>query len=383
VRSLGILYAAETLVPPRGGAERFALELIEALNGRHAVETVFLDGEAPPGDGYWAAKRARREAVAAAVREELAGASYDVVATTLHAGPGAVAAAAAENVPAVLFLHSYEHLCKYAYDAGSRCVPESCCRDCPRAAALAAAERDELMRSRRDHATALATATALVATSAAVADETERWSGRRPEVVPGALRDVPAARADIDGPVVLAAASWHPNKGRDLLESLAGLLTHRTLAITAGGLGAELAERLRARPNVRLVPNAPIGELLDGAAALLVPSQWREPFGRIAFEGMAAGIPTLASATGGLLELVPPEQLVDPPDGPERWRDAVDALLEPPDWDAARARGREAAGAVLARDPVGALEDLLLGAAATAGGTGRPMVRCAALESRL
>jgi glycosyltransferase involved in cell wall biosynthesis len=380
---LGILYAAETLVPPRGGAERFALELIEALNSRHAVGTVFLDGEAPRGDGYWAAKRARREAVAAAVREELAGASWDVVATTLHAGPGAVAAAAGEGVPSVLFLHSYEHLCKYAYDAGSRCAPESGCRDCPSRAALPAAEQEELVVSRREHGAALATATALVATSAAVADETERWSGRRPEVVSGALRDTPAARADIDGPVVLAAARWHPNKGSELLEPLADLLPARTLAITNGGLDAGLAERLRARPNVRLVPNAPTGELLDGAAALLVPSQWREPFGRVAFEGLAARVPTLASATGGLREFVPPEQLVDPPDAPERWRDAVEALLEPPRWEAARVRGREAVGAVLATDPVGAVENVLLRAAGTAGEAGRPMVRCATLESRL
>jgi glycosyltransferase involved in cell wall biosynthesis len=316
------------------------------------------------------------------VRAELDRARADVVATTLHAAPGAVAAAAAHGVPSVLFLHSYEHLCKYAYDAGSRCVPESGCRDCPRAAELDEAEREELVVSRREHAGAVAAATALVATSATVAAETEAWSGRKPEVVSGALRDVPPARAEIGGPIVLAAARWIPNKGRDLLEPLAGLLAGRTLAITADGLDADLAGRLDARPNVRLVPNAPIGALLDGAAALLVPSQWREPFGRVAFEGLAAGVPTLASGLGGLREFVPREQLVDPPGAPERWREAAEALLDPERWEAARRRGRAAADAVLAADPVGTIEGVLA-RAATGGGAAAPVVRWPDLGSRL
>ena len=379
---MAILYAAETLVPPRGGAERFALELLEALAERHEVTAVFLDDEPPPPGGYWAHKRERRDAVGGAVRAELARGGADVVATTLHAGPGAVSAAAAEGVASVLFLHSYEHLCKYAFDAGSRCVPASGCRGCPRVAALPTDERAEVAASRVAHAASLEAATALVANSAALADETKAWSGRRPEVVPGALRDVPSARADIGGPIVLAAARWHPNKGRDLLEPLAEALAGRALAITAGGLEDGLAERLRARPNVRLVAGAPLGELLDGAAALLVPSQWREPFGRVAFEGLAAGIPTLASATGGLPEFVPAEQLVDPPDDAGRWCEAVDALLAPDAWEAARRRGRAAAEAVLATDPVRVAEDVLL-RAATGGRVAPPGVRWPDLETRL
>lgn len=382
MRRLAILYAAETLIPPRGGAELYALELLEELAERHGVTAVFLDDEPAPADRYWAAKRERRDAVAGAVRAELARGGADVVATGLHAGPGAIAAAAAEGVPSVLFLHSYEALCKYAYDAGSRCVPASGCRDCPRVAALPAAERAEVVASRLAHAASLEAATALVAGSAAVAAETEAWCGRRPEIAAPVLRDVSRARADIGGPIVLAAASWRPNKGRDLLEPLADALAGRALVIDAADLDAELADRLRARPNVRLVPNASLAELLDGAAALLVPSQWREPFGRVAFEGLAAGVPTLASATGGLSEFVPAEQLVDPPDDAARWREAVDAVLVPGAWEAARERGRAATEAVLASDPVGVVEDVLL-RAATGGRVETPLVRWPDLESRL
>lgn len=385
---LRILFAIETLIPPRGGAERFWLELLEALAERHEATAVFLGDRRPdarkPGGvrlipvdpppdagGYWATKRARREAVAAAVRAALADEGADVVATALHAGPGAVAAAAEAGIPAVVFLHSYEALCKYAHNAGSHCVPESGCRACPSAAALPAEERAELFASRREHTHALASATTLVAPSAAVASRCEAWSGRRPVLVPDVVRDTPPARADHDGPVVLAAASWAFNKGRDLLEPFAAIFERRVLRITAAGLGPELERRLSARPGVRIVPNAPVEELLDGAAALLVPSQWPEPFGRLAFEGLAARVPTLASATGGLLEYVPPAQLVDPPDSPVRWRDALEALLEPGEWEAARQRGRSAAQAVLATDPVRRAEDVLIGAAASGGAAPR------------
>jgi glycosyltransferase involved in cell wall biosynthesis len=43
---------------------------------------------------------------------------------------------------------------------------------------------------------------------------------------------------------------------------------------------------------------------LSSAEMLVVPSLWPEPFGRVAVEGMAAGIPVIASPLGGLPEVV-------------------------------------------------------------------------------
>ncbi len=37
---------------------------------------------------------------------------------------------------------------------------------------------------------------------------------------------------------------------------------------------------------------------------LIVPSLWPEPFGRVAVEGMAAGVPTIVSPYGALPEVV-------------------------------------------------------------------------------
>jgi glycosyltransferase involved in cell wall biosynthesis len=113
-----------------------------------------------------------------------------------------------------------------------------------------------------------------------------------------------------------------------------------------------LPPELGALPNVevRLAP-AEIGDLLPGAAALVVPSQLPDPWPRVAFEGMAAGVPVLASDIGGLRESVPAAQRVAPHDDPDAWGSALARLEDRAVWEAARVRGRRAAAAILAAEP--------------------------------
>jgi len=377
---LEILFAAESLLPPAGGAERFALEWLGALSGRHGVRAVWLgDGGATPaqrdgvelapaappgtGGGYWTRKRRRRDAVGRRVDAALAERPADVVVTALHAAPAAIAAGRRRHAATVLMLHSYEALCKYAFDAGSDCVPESRCRDCPRARALEPAERRELLASREAHGTALAEVDRLVAPSRFVAGACEAWCGRRPVVVPDVTALSPPVPASPTGHVLLASARWTPHKGADLVEPLARALAPRPVAITANGLDAARARRLAGCAYVDVRPNEPIGELLAGARALLVPSRWPEPFGRVAFEALSAGVPALASAVGGLPEYVPAGQLVDDPASVPAWLRALEELEQPGRWEAARRAGIEAARAVVSSPPVERLEAVLLEAA--------------------
>ena len=369
--AMEIVFAAETLVPPAGGAERFWLELAAGLAERHrvralafgdpgdeteiprGVEWIALD---PPATGSaWTARAARRDALAAALTRELSRRPADVVAGQLHAGPAAVAAARATGAAGMLFIPGYEALCHWSFGASSQCVPPSRCRECPRVLALDPIEREAKWAERSAQDEALGTATALVAPSRAMADAVERACGRRPHVIPPVTSSPPAARADPAGHLAAVASFWTRDKGVELLAPIAGLVSERRLVVQLPptGIPEQVAAALQALPNVTLrQPPGEIGDVLDGAAMLLVPSQLDEPFGRVAFEGLASGVPTLASDAGGLRETVPPGQLVSPRDDAHAWATAIRLHLRPAEWAAARDRGTAAAEAVLAYAPL-------------------------------
>jgi glycosyltransferase involved in cell wall biosynthesis len=75
---------------------------------------------------------------------------------------------------------------------------------------------------------------------------------------------------------------------------------------------------------------AEVQALMGGAAALLVPSEWHEPFGLVAIEAFARGTPVIAARSGALPELVDHGRtgLVFP-------TGAADALLSHVRWAAA------------------------------------------------
>ena len=108
----------------------------------------------------------------------------------------------------------------------------------------------------------------------------------------------------------------HPHKGAAIFHALALALPDVPFLV-AGPVHHAWAERFRACPNLRHVPFSPPREVLAASRVVLVPSQWAEPFGRIAVEAMANGIPVLASRTGGLAEIVGDSAL-----GVARFRDA-------------------------------------------------------------
>ena len=379
-RRLDLLFAAESLVPPVGGAEMWALELLEALTPRHDVRAAWLDGgepaawrvdalprgvegsasgAPPPAEGYWRTKARRREALGAAVAGEIERRRPDIVVAQLHGAPTALAAAKVAGVPGVLVLPSYESLCKHAFDAGSDCAPARDCASCPASAALAPPERAAMLEARAAQDAAVAGAAAVVAVGDAVAGACREWSGRDATVAPGALRRpaVPERSARAGGHAVMSSARWSHNKGVDLVLPIAEALAPREVRVTQAGLQGR-RDSLARLPNVRLA-DAPTTELLNGAAALLVPSLWPEPFGRVAFEALAAGVPVVASAVGGLPGFVPPEGLVEP-DAPAReWARTVAGLTRPHAWPEACESARAAAARVLDGGQVERLESLL------------------------
>ena len=90
-----------------------------------------------------------------------------------------------------------------------------------------------------------------------------------------------------------------------------------------------------------------VPELLRAVDLLLVPS-WEEPFGRTVIEAMASRVPVVATDIGGPAEILGEGEdrcgLLLPPRRPERWADAIGALLaDPAELSRMAERGAEAA----------------------------------------
>jgi glycosyltransferase involved in cell wall biosynthesis len=100
----------------------------------------------------------------------------------------------------------------------------------------------------------------------------------------------------------------HPTKGLDrLIDSFcAAGRTDAMLQIAGTGTDAyesELRQRASGYP-VELIGQQPASNFLSSIDVLVVPSLWNEPMGRVVIEAAIHGVPVVASARGGIPELV-------------------------------------------------------------------------------
>ncbi|MBS1863386.1 MAG: glycosyltransferase family 4 protein [Actinobacteria bacterium] len=140
-----------------------------------------------------------------------------------------------------------------------------------------------------------------------------RVAGRRDHrVIPNFTRELPAPPADVEerlaflpaGEFALYFGDVSEDKGaRVLLEAHAGLAGAPPLVL----IGRRNVEGLEAMPNVIApgpLPHAVAIEAVRRSAFTVAPSIWAEPFGIVALEAGAAGKAVLASAGGGLRDVV-------------------------------------------------------------------------------
>ena len=158
-----------------------------------------------------------------------------------------------------------------------------------------------------------------------------------------------------DAPVVGTAGRVDTWKGLDvLLDAVADLQRRRPdLHVVIAGppvagkeaFAARLADRASALPGVHwLGQRDDVAELIADLDVLVLPSTEPEPFGLTVIEALASGVPVVATAAGGPLEILGPDpggagRLV-PPGDPGRLADAVAGLLPPGPSSAERRRHR-------------------------------------------
>lgn len=123
-----------------------------------------------------------------------------------------------------------------------------------------------------------------------------------------------------------------PAKGWDVIVQLAKMFPHKNFLIVGDGPDRNGVERASRRfANLEWKPLTSHDVLMKEVAtarAVLVPSMWEEPFGRVAAEALSTGTPCLVSQRGGLPEVVDglPEWLVVPADDLRAWSTAVQMI---------------------------------------------------------
>ena len=157
----------------------------------------------------------------------------------------------------------------------------------------------------------------VIAPSTALAEAAHELGAREVRVVPSGIDLPPDAGAEDEPPHVLYAGRLSPEKGiLDLVAAADGL---PLVVVGDGPLRDQVPQA------IGFLPNPELQERLARAAVVAVPSH-REGFGVVCLEAMAHGRPVVASAVGGLRDLV-----VDGETGflvPPRDRDALRAALE-------------------------------------------------------
>ena len=180
----------------------------------------------------------------------------------------------------------------------------------------------------------------VICASSALAGSARELGGRDVRVIPSGV-DVPSeeGEAEAEPPHVLYVGRLSPEKGiLDLLAAADGI---PLVVVGDGPLRDEVPQALG------FVPNAELGPYYRRAAVVAVPSR-REGYGVVCAEAMAHGRPVVASAVGGLLDLVRHGEtglLVSPGDE-AGMREALHWLLGDPELrsrlgKAARERARE------------------------------------------
>lgn len=182
------------------------------------------------------------------------------------------------------------------------------------------------------------------------------WTLAYPGLAPEQVAADPAARPAPAAPVVGLVGRISPTKGQREFVAAAALLAERFPAARFRLVGAALFEEQAYEDELRAQIAAlgladrveltgwvgdPVAEI-DRLSVLVHASPVPEPFGQVVVEGMARGVPVVATAGGGVDEIAvaadgTPRCLLVPPRDVPALAEAVARVLDRPEEAAARA----------------------------------------------
>jgi glycosyltransferase involved in cell wall biosynthesis len=160
----------------------------------------------------------------------------------------------------------------------------------------------------------------VICPSQALADSARELGASEVRVIPSGVEVPPFVREEVAPPHVLFAGRLSREKG--ILELVEAALGMELVVAGDGPLRSQVPGALG------FVPHRELGELYERSAVVACPSH-REGFGVVCAEAMAYGRPVVASAVGGLLDLVVHEEtgLLVPPRDVGALRTALERLL--------------------------------------------------------
>lgn len=265
-----------------------------------------------------------------------------------------------QTVPSLYYVAWYRPICP----KGSKTLPNgSPCRDrygtaCYRHGCLPLQDWLPLMLQMRQWRQSQHCFSQIVANSQAVRQCLEAEGIATDGVIGCGIPERPVRPPLTSPPTVVFAGRLVGEKGVDvLIEAFAQLRAHSPDArLIVAGDGPE-RDRLKTQVNdlglsdaITLpghLPRAELEQRFNQAWVQVVPSRWAEPFGMVAAEAMMRGTAVVASASGGLLEVVQNNYtgLLVPPENVDALARALLTLLS----DRALAERMGRAGRVVAR----------------------------------